>query len=90
MTGTTVRTGEHDQPEPPPAGLMMAPIEVERLLPLAIQDLLEEALKPTPRGNPAKLDEWEATHRRIAERKLARVGELYRAHLDFKIEVARP
>jgi hypothetical protein len=72
-----------------PAPLVMSPLEIERLLPLAIQDLLDQANIPYNRYNPAKFSEWEAQQRCYAEAILTRVCELYRAHIDFKLEMAK-
>lgn len=73
-------------PRPP---LTMTPLEVERLLPLAIQDLLEASRCPTPYPpNPVKKAEFLAGHRRRAEARLSRVCDLYMARLEFELELA--
>lgn len=77
----------------PPSPLVMSPGELERLLPLAIDDLkatLAHSFWPYPSDNPAKVDEWEARNRRRFEAVLFRVNQLYAAWLNNRLEALRP
>jgi len=64
--------------------------EIERLLPLAAKDVLDEVISSAAHmypPNPVKRDEYLAHERRRCERKIERFHALALAWLDTKMEI---
>lgn len=73
-----------------PLDLSLSQNEIRRLLPGAIEDVMEEITGPNAQRyppNPAKREEYLAHERKRFERKVERLNALLLASLEYKMEI---